>query len=146
MKEYLLELEDLTTVFYSEEKEIPAIENISFKIEKGQTLGIVGESGSGKSVTALSIMGLIPNPPGEIIGGKILFNKNDLLQLSDKEIRKIRGNSISMIFQEPMTSLNPVYTIGNQLSETIILHQKLTKKEAMEKSLEMLKQVKISLP
>lgn len=146
MKDYLLEVKDLTTVFYSGEKEIPAIENISFNIEKGETLGIVGESGSGKSVTALSIMKLIPNPPGKTIGGKILFKGKDLLQMDDKEIRKIRGNNISMIFQEPMTSLNPVYTIGNQLSETIILHQKLSKKEAMQKSLEMLKAVKISLP
>lgn len=146
MKEYLLEVKDLTTVFYSDKKEIPAIENISFKIEKGETLGIVGESGSGKSVTALSVMGLIPSPPGKILGGQILFKGKDLLALKEEDMMKIRGNNISMIFQEPMTSLNPVYTIGNQLAETIILHQKLSRKEAMKKSLDMLKRVRISLP
>ncbi|MGM0395721.1 MAG: ABC transporter ATP-binding protein [Bacillota bacterium] len=138
MENYVLEVKNLSTSFYSGKKEIPAVENLSFSILKGETLGIVGESGSGKSVTALSIMRLIPNPPGEIIGGKILYKGSDLLKISDEKIRQIRGNNISMIFQEPMTSLNPVYTIGNQLSEALILHKKLSKKEAMDKSLQML--------
>lgn len=146
MNDYLLEVKDLTTYFYSDNQVIPAVENVSFNISQGETLGIVGESGSGKSVTSLSIMRLIPNPPGEIVNGQIKFKGQDLLKISDKEMRKIRGNRISMIFQEPMTSLNPVYTIGNQLSETIMLHQKLSKKDAMLRSLDMLKQVKIPLP
>lgn len=146
MDDVLLKINNLTTHFTSEDTVVPAVENLSLEIKQGETLGIVGESGSGKSVTALSIMRLIPNPPGEIVGGEILFKGEDLLKLSDEKIREIRGNKISMIFQEPMTSLNPVYTIGNQLSEAIILHQKLTKKQAMLKSLEMLKEVNISLP
>ena len=146
MEEYLLEIKDLTTCFYSSNQVVPAVENLSFNVSQSETLGIVGESGSGKSVTALSIMRLIPNPPGEIISGEILLEGKDLLKMSDIEMREIRGTRISMIFQEPMTSLNPVYTIGDQLSETIILHQKLSKKDAMLKSLEMLKQVKIPLP
>lgn len=146
MSEYLLDVKDLTTCFYSDNKEIPAVENLSFQISKGEILGIVGESGSGKSVTSLSVMRLLPNPPGKIVGGQVLFKGKDLLGISEKEMRDIRGNKISMIFQEPMTALNPVYTIGNQLSETIMRHQKLSKKDAMGKSLEMLKQVKIPLP
>lgn len=146
MNKYLLELKGLTTHFYSGNKVIPAIEDVSFKIRHGETLGIVGESGSGKSVTALSIMRLIPNPPGKIVSGEILLEGKNLLELSDNEIRNIRGNEISMIFQEPMTSLNPVYTIGNQLSEALILHQKLNKRLARQKSLEILEQVNISLP
>jgi oligopeptide/dipeptide ABC transporter ATP-binding protein len=146
MNDNLIKINNLTTHFYSGDTVVPAVEDVSFGIKKGETLGIVGESGSGKSVTALSIMRLIPNPPGEIVGGEILFKGKDLLKLSDDDMRKIRGNQISMIFQEPMTSLNPVYTIGNQLSEAVILHQKLTKKQAMLRSLEMLKEVNISLP
>ncbi len=145
MKNYVLEVKNLSTSFHSGKKEIPAVENLSFSILEGETLGIVGESGSGKSVTALSIMRLIPNPPGEIIGGEILYKDSDLLKISDDKIRQIRGNSISMIFQEPMTSLNPVYTIGNQLSEALILHKNLSKKEAMAKSLEMLISVGVPL-
>lgn len=145
MKKCLLEINNLSTNFYSDDLVVPAIENISFKINEGETLGIVGESGSGKSVTALSIMRLIPNPPGKIVGGEILLHGKDILKLSEEEMRDIRGNKISMIFQEPMTSLNPVFTIGNQLSEGLILHQKLTKKQAKIKSVELLKEVKISL-
>lgn len=145
MKELVLEVRDLNVCFYSGKKAIPAVENLSFSISKGETLGIVGESGSGKSVTSLAIMRLIPDPPGKITGGEIFFKNTDLLNVADDKIRQIRGNSISMIFQEPMTSLNPVYTIGNQLSEVILLHQKLTKKEAMKRSLEILNQVKIPL-
>lgn len=146
MDKCVLEVKNLHTVFYSGKKEIPAVEDLSFSILKGETLGIVGESGSGKSVTALSVMRLIPNPPGKIAQGEIFFNDADLLKLSESEIRRIRGNNISMIFQEPMTSLNPVYTIGDQLSETLILHKNLSKKEALSKSLEMLKKVKVLLP
>ncbi|WP_422484569.1 ABC transporter ATP-binding protein [Gudongella sp. DL1XJH-153] len=145
MKNHVLEVRNLSTSFHSGKKEIPAVENLSFSILEGETLGIVGESGSGKSVTALSIMRLIPNPPGEIIGGEILYKDSDLLKISDEKIRQIRGNSISMIFQEPMTSLNPVYTIGNQLSEALILHKNLSKKEAMAKSLQMLISVGVPL-
>lgn len=138
-------MENLKTYFYTDSHVVPAVEGVSFTLDKGETLGIVGESGSGKSVTALSIMRLIPNPPGKIVGGSIRFNGEDLLQKSEAAMRRIRGNSISMIFQEPMTSLNPVYTIGRQISEAIILHQKLSRKQAMEKTLEMLKLVKIPL-
>lgn len=146
MEDALIKINNLTTHFYSDNTIIPAVEDLSFEIKPGETLGIVGESGSGKSVTALSIMRLIPNPPGKIVGGEILFKGKDLLKLSEEEMREIRGNKISMIFQEPMTSLNPVYTIGNQLSEAMIEHQKLTKKQAAERSLEMLREVNISLP
>jgi peptide/nickel transport system ATP-binding protein/oligopeptide transport system ATP-binding protein len=144
--EEILQVMDLKTVFYSDGEEIPAVDGISFSLRKGETLGIVGESGSGKSVTSLSIMRLIPSPPGKIVDGSILFKGQDLLKKSDEEMRRIRGNNISMIFQEPMTSLNPVYTIGRQISETIMLHQNLSKKEAMNKAVEMLQLVKIPLP
>lgn len=145
MDEFVLEVRDLSICFYSGRKEIPAVENLSFNISKGETLGIVGESGSGKTVTSLSIMQLIPNPPGKITGGEMIFGSLDLLKVDDDIIRQIRGNNISMIFQEPMTSLNPVYTIGEQLSEVFSIHQKLSKKESMKRSVEMLKQVKIPL-
>lgn len=145
MDEFVLEVRDLSICFYSGRKEIPAVENLSFNISKGETLGIVGESGSGKTVTSLSIMQLIPNPPGKITGGEMIFGSLDLLKVDDDIIRQIRGNNISMIFQEPMTSLNPVYTIGEQLSEVFSTHQKLSKKESMKSSLEVLKQVKIPL-
>ncbi|WNF36124.1 ABC transporter ATP-binding protein [Bacillaceae bacterium IKA-2] len=146
MKDYLLEVKELTTCFYSGDIEIPAVKSVSFNVSKGETLCIVGESGSGKSVTSLSIMRLIPEPPGKIVDGQIIFKGKDLLKISNEEMRKIRGNRIAMIFQEPMTSLNPVFTIGKQLSESIILHKKLSKKVAMEVAFEMLKQVKIPLP
>src|SRR4051812_9126555 len=129
--EYLLEVNDLQTFFKTEESVVKAVNNISLKLKRGETLGIVGESGSGKSITALSIMKLIPNPPGRINGGSIVFNspskgKIDLVTLPESEMQAIRGNEISMIFQEPMTSLNPVYTCGDQVMEAILLHQKLT--------------------
>lgn len=146
MDDYLLEVKELTTCFYSGDEEIPAVKNVSFNVSNGETLGIVGESGSGKSVTSLSIMGLIPDPPGKITDGQILFKGNDLLKLNKDDMRKIRGDKIAMIFQEPMTSLNPVFTIGRQVSESIMLHKKLSKAKAMEVALEMLKQVKIPLP
>jgi len=145
MNKLLLEVKNLSTFFYTSQRVIPAVENISFYINKRETLGIVGESGSGKSVSALSIMRLIKSPPGKIENGQILFKGEDLLKISENQMRNIRGNRISMIFQEPMTSLNPVYTIGNQLSESIILHQGLSKQKAMEKAARMLEEVKIPL-
>lgn len=146
MENIVLEVKDLRTSFFIDKKELPAVAGVSFKIAAGETLGIVGESGSGKSVTAFSIMGLIDSPPGKIMGGSILYKGENLLEKTEKEMRKIRGNKISMIFQEPMTSLNPVYTIGKQLAESLILHQNMTKKEAEKKAIEMLKLVKLPSP
>jgi oligopeptide/dipeptide ABC transporter ATP-binding protein len=144
--EKLLDLKNLKTYFYIEDGVVKAVDGVDFEIYPGETLGIVGESGCGKSVTSLSIMRLIPEPPGKIVDGEIIFNGKDLTKLSQSEMRKIRGNDISMIFQEPMTSLNPVYTIGDQISEAIILHKRVSKSEAMRQSTEMLKKVGISLP
>lgn len=144
--ELLLQLEDLKTYFYTEDGVVKAVDGVNFEIYKGETLGVVGESGCGKSVTSLTIMRLIPNPPGKIAGGHIWFEGEDLVTKSEADMRKIRGNEISMIFQEPMTSLNPVYTVGDQISEAIILHQKLSKKDAMEKAVEMLRKVGIPSP
>ena len=140
MSEKLLEINNLKTYFFTEEGVVPAIDGVSFSLKRGETLGIVGESGSGKSQTALSIMQLL-EVPGRIVAGEIIFNGENLLDKSKKEMRRIRGNDIAMIFQEPMTSLNPVYTVGNQIMENIILHQKLKKKQAREKAIEMLKLV-----
>jgi peptide/nickel transport system ATP-binding protein len=143
----LLEVKNLKTQFRTDEGTFLAVDDISFSLEKGKTLGIVGESGCGKSVTSLSIMRLIPNPPGKIVGGEILFNGKDLLKISEEEMRKIRGNEIAMIFQEPMTSLNPVFTCGYQIAEAIALHQKgLTKKQVREKTIDMLKLVGMPEP
>ena len=145
-KEKILEVKNLEVKFFTDEGELPAIDNLSLSIRRGETLGIVGVSGCGKSMTALSIMRLL-SPPGKITNGEVLFKGQDLVKLSDKEIRKIRGNHIAMIFQEPMTSLNPVATIGNQIIEAIRTHNKeVSKKEAREKAIEMLKLVKIPLP
>ena len=143
---YLLEIKGLKTHFFTDEGVSPAVDGVDYAVRKGETLGVVGESGCGKSVTALSIMRLIPEPPGKIIDGDILFENQSLLALSNDEMRRIRGNKISMIFQEPMTSLNPVYTIGNQISEALRLHQGLTKKDAHERAVEMLQLVGIPLP
>lgn len=143
----LLEVKNLKTGFKTDDGHFLAVDDISFKLEEGKTLGIVGESGCGKSVTALSVMRLIPTPPGKIEGGEILFNGKNLLALPDEEMRKIRGNDIAMIFQEPMTSLNPVFTIGNQIGEAIELHQKgLSKAQIREKTIDMLKLVGIPEP
>ena len=143
----LLEVKNLKTGFRTDEGSFLAVDDVSFSLEKGKTLGIVGESGCGKSVTSLSIMRLIPTPPGRIEGGQILFNGKDLLKLSEPEMRKIRGNDIAMIFQEPMTSLNPVFTCGDQIAEAIELHQKgLSKKQIREKTIDMLKLVGIPEP
>ena len=140
----LLEVKNLKTQFKTDDGAFFAVDDVSFSLEKGKTLGIVGESGCGKSVTSLSIMRLIPTPPGKIAAGQILFNGKNLLDLSDEQMRKIRGNEIAMIFQEPMTSLNPVFTIGNQIAEAIELHQKgLSRQEIRQKTIDMLKLVGI---
>ncbi len=144
--EPMLELRELRTYFDTENGTVKAVDGVNLTIRPGETLGIVGESGCGKSVTAYSIMRLIPDPPGRIAGGQILFEGQDIASLSEAEMRKIRGNRISMIFQEPMTSLNPVYTVGDQIAETIILHQKKTPEEAREITLDMLRQVGIPAP
>ena len=142
----LLQVKDLRTSFFTSEGEVRAVDGVSFAIEEGRTLGLVGESGCGKSVTSLSIMRLVASPPGKIVGGEILYRGRDLLKLSGAAMRKIRGNEISMIFQEPMTSLNPVFTVGNQIGEAIQLHQGLGKKETRAKTIEMLRLVKIADP
>ena len=144
--EKILEVKDLETSFFTDRGQIRAVDHVSFDLYKGKTVGIVGESGCGKSVTSLSIMRLIPNPPGKIVGGDILYKGKSLLGLSMEQMRKIRGNEISMIFQEPMTSLNPVFTIGNQLVEAIRLHQDVSQGEAINKAIEMLKLVGIPAP
>lgn len=146
MGEKILEVQNLKTYFRTEAGLVKAVNDVSFSIEKGKTLGIVGESGCGKSITSLSIMGLVETPPGEIAGGRILFGGENLLEKNEDQMRKIRGNKIAMIFQEPMTSLNPVFTIGQQIMEAILLHEKMTKQEARKKGIEMLKLVKIPLP
>jgi oligopeptide/dipeptide ABC transporter ATP-binding protein len=145
-RQVLLRVSNLKTCFHTFEGIGKAVDGVDFEVERGETIGIVGESGCGKSVTALSILRLIQDPPGKIEGGEIFFEGADLLKTSDAEMREIRGNKISMIFQEPMTSLNPVFTIGNQISEAIILHQHLNRREALEKSVEMLRLVQIPEP
>ncbi len=144
--EKLIEVKGLKTYFYTEDGIVKAVDNVSFAIEKGKTLGIVGESGSGKSITSLSIMRLVQSPPGKIVGGEILFHGKDLLKLSMEEMREVRGNDIAMIFQEPMTSLNPVFTVGRQIAEAVMLHQKADKKAAWDKAVQMLSLVGIPNP
>ena len=139
----LLEVKDLQTHFYTDEGLVKAADGIDISIKKGETLGLVGESGCGKSVTALSVMRLIQEPPGKIVQGEILFHGNNLLNLSETEMRHIRGNRISMIFQEPMTSLNPLIRCGDQIAEAIALHQGVSKQEARAKAVEMLQKVGI---
>ncbi len=147
MNEKLLEVKDLVVQFRTDRGKVTAVNGVDFELYKGQTLGIVGESGSGKSVTALSIMRLIPNPPGEIARGKIFFKGQNLLDIPLDEMRKIRGNKIAMIFQEPMTSLNPVFTVGNQIEEVFALHQQeISKSERRDKGIELLKMVGIPSP
>jgi oligopeptide/dipeptide ABC transporter ATP-binding protein len=142
----LLEVRDLATTFATEDGLVRAVNGLSFSVDAGSTLGIVGESGSGKSVTSLSIMRLIPQPPGKIERGEVLFRGEDLLKKSEAEMRKIRGHDIAMIFQDPMTSLNPVLNVGEQIAEATRLHLGYSKKEALEKAIEMLKLVRIPAP
>ncbi len=146
----LIEIKNLVTEFRSDGEVTKAVNNVSFTLNKGETIGIVGESGSGKSVTSLSAMRLIPNPPGEITGGEILFHGKDgiidLVKATEKQMRSLRGNEIAMIFQEPMTSLNPVYTCGDQVAEAIMLHQKVNKKEAKKITIELFKKVELPRP
>ncbi|WP_062048320.1 ABC transporter ATP-binding protein [Bacillus sp. JCM 19034] len=141
----IIEVKDLQTSFFTSELEVKAVDGVTFSVPKGKTLGIVGESGSGKSITSLSILRLIQEP-GKVVGGEVIFNGEDLLKKTEAEMRKIRGNEISMIFQEPMTSLNPVYTVGQQIGEAFQIHEKLGKKEAIKRSIEMLKLVGIPSP
>ena len=142
----LLDIRNLKTYFHTFDGTAKAVDDVSFVMNKRETLGLVGESGCGKSVTALSIMRLIQDPPGKIVGGKILFDGVDLVKLSAPKMRQIRGNRISMIFQEPMTSLNPVYTIGRQISEMYTIHKKMSMRESWDLTVEMLKKVQIPAP
>ena len=151
MENILLEFKNLVTEFHTEGTVVKAVNGVSFTLNKGETIGIVGESGSGKSVTSLSAMRLIPSPPGKISGGEIIFHEKDgtatdLLAISEEEIRKFRGNDIAMIFQEPMTSLNPVFTCGDQVMEAIILHQKLNKKDAKALTIKLFEEVQLPTP
>jgi len=139
----LLEVKDLKTQFFTQDGVVKAVNGVSFYVEEGETLGIVGESGCGKSVTVLSVMRLIPQPPGKIVAGQVLFEGRDLLQVSDEEIRQVRGNKIAMIFQDPMTSLNPVLTIGRQIGEALELHLHMGREEARKRSAELLAMVGI---
>jgi len=139
----LLDVENLKTQFFTEDGVVKAVDNVSFKLHRGEVLGLVGESGCGKTITSLSILKLVPDPPGKIVGGKVFFNDENLLDLSEEKMRDIRGNEIAMIFQDPMTSLNPVFTIKNQLLENIKLHQDVNDDEALEKGIEVMQMVGI---
>jgi oligopeptide transport system ATP-binding protein len=139
----LLEVDGLKTRFYTQDGVVQAVNGVSFEVEQGETLGIVGESGCGKSVSVLSVMRLIPQPPGKIVGGEVLFEGQNLLDLRDDEIRQVRGNKIAMVFQDPMTSLNPVLTIGRQIGEALELHLKLNREQARQRSAELLEMVGI---
>ncbi len=145
-EEHLLEVRNLCTYFHTEEGLGKAVDGVSFELRRGETLGLVGESGCGKSVSALSVMRLIPQPPGQIESGEILFGGRDLLRLSEDEMCRVRGNEIATIFQEPMTSLNPVLTCGFQITESVILHQGVSKQEARNRAIEMLRLVGIPAP
>jgi oligopeptide transport system ATP-binding protein len=143
-RENILEVKNLKTYFYTDGGIVKAVDGINFDLKKGETLGIVGETGSGKSITALTILGLIPIPPGKIESGEIIFEGQDLLKYKINDLRHFRGNRISMIFQDPMTSLNPVFTIGNQITEAILAHQNITKRQAYDRALALLDMVGIS--
>jgi peptide/nickel transport system ATP-binding protein len=142
----LLEVKGLKTYFFTRDGVVRAVDDMSFSVERGETLAIVGESGCGKSVTSLSILRLIACPPGRTVQGQVLFEGRDLLELSEPQMRRIRGDAISMIFQEPMTSLNPVLTIGRQIAEVLMLHRGLSRDEAVHRSIDMLRLVRISEP
>jgi len=144
--ERLLDIKGLKTYFFTEEGVVRAVDGIDLRIDRGETLGVVGESGCGKTVTALSIMRLIPMPPGRIVEGQMVWQNRDLVTLPPAQMRKVRGKEISMVFQEPMTSLNPVFTIGEQIAEAIRLHERLGRRDAMAKTVEMLKIVHIPNP
>lgn len=146
MPDPLLEVDGLVTAFDTDAGRVTAVDGVSFTVEKGKTLGLVGESGCGKSVTALSIIRLLPQPMGKILGGRIMFGGNDLLKVKDEEMHKVRGGQIGMIFQEPLTALNPVHRIGRQLSEVFLLHMDISKKEAWDRSIEILAKVGIPSP
>ena len=143
MAERLLDVKNLKTYFFTDEGMVRAVDGVDLYIEKGETLGVVGESGCGKSVTALSVMKLIPQPPGKIVEGEILYSGKNLVDMPANQMRKIRGKEISMIFQEPMTSLNPVFTVGEQIAEALRLHEGLGRRAAMDKTVDMLKLVHI---
>jgi oligopeptide/dipeptide ABC transporter ATP-binding protein len=142
----ILQIDALKTHFFTFEGVARAVDDVSFTLEKGEILGVVGESGCGKSVTAQSVMRLIPEPPGRIVQGRILFDGQDLVKLSPEQMRTIRGQRIAMIFQEPMSSLNPVYTVGEQIAEMFMLHLKLSRRESLNRSIEMLRKVQIPAP
>lgn len=144
MQDSFLDIKDLVIHYSTADGEVEAVNGISFSLNKGETLGLVGETGAGKTTTALGILRLVPNPPGKILGGEINFEGRDLLKISEKEMRKVRGNKISMIFQDPMTSLNPVITVGDQIVEAICQHYKMSAAEATQKACEMLEKVGIS--
>ena len=146
MLEPILQLENLVTEFDTDEGRVRAVDDVSFSVNAGETLGIVGESGCGKSVTAQSIMRLLPQPMGQIVSGHIRFQGHDLASVSLEQMRTIRGAQIGMVFQEPMTALNPVHTIGRQLAEVLLLHKKISKREALRQSVEMLDKVGIPAP
>ena len=142
----VLQIENLQTHFFTPAGVVKAVNGVSYAVGRGETLGVVGESGCGKSVTALSIMRLVANPPGRIVGGKVRLEGRDLLEIDETDMEDVRGNDVSMIFQEPMTSLNPLYTVGKQIAETIALHQGLSKRDAFDKAIEMLRRVSIPEP
>ena len=142
----LLEIKDLSTSFFTSDGEVKAVDGVTFNIEAGKTMGLVGESGCGKSVTALSVMQLLAKGVGRLVSGEIIYQGDNLATFSEERMREIRGNEISMIFQEPMTSLNPVFSIGEQIMESVILHQKVSKKEARDRAIDMLQLVKIAEP
>ena len=144
--EIALDVQDLQTWFYTRQGIVKAVDGVSFDLRKGETLGVVGESGCGKSITALSVMRLVPDPPGRIIGGRVTLDGRSLLDLNEAEMRLVRGNDISMIFQEPMTSLNPVLTIGYQIAEALILHRDMSRSEALARAVEMLDMMRIPEP
>ena len=142
IRKHILAVRDLETSFFTDDGKIVAVDHVSFEVQEGEILAVVGESGCGKSVTSLSIMGLVPTPPGKITDGEILLEGTNIAYFSEKQMRKIRGKKVAMIFQEPMTSLNPLFTVGNQLMEAILIHnKKWTKKQAKEKAIEMLRLV-----
>lgn len=139
----ILEIKDLTIHYVTDDEVVRAVNDISVSLEEGESLGLVGETGAGKTTTAMGILGLVPDPPGKIIGGEVLYKGRNLLELSEAEMRKIRGHEISMIFQDPMTALNPVLTVGDQIMEVIKLHQKVSKAEAMKRAMDMMEMVGI---